>query len=450
MQKHSAMTNNFFSLLSSQWMITDHGVNSLIPSLKSLLSNGKVEKIEMKHFVMHSMDDDEDYEDIPDSSSSTQYITVLSMKTPLFKYDQMCGPIGYRSMAKMMKQWENNDNIIGVVLDIDSPGGQANGLAEFAKFINSYSKPVVTYSDGHVCSAAYYIAMASDYIIVNQDADFIGSIGTMHKIVNLDGVIEQQGGKVFTLYSDRSTRKNEEVRALLENNDSSLVINNILNPYADQFINDCKTFRPNLDASVFDGAAYRPTEALSLKLVDQFGTLKDAFDKVVALSNESKSASSTITNLHTMSQKSLPLVEAALGLDAPLAVTENGSYLNVAQLDQLESVLADNANENARLTNELATANSTHAEALTAANNARTTAENRLGSLEASINAVLDAAGLPAGENLEANVAALQAYAEEKGAQPGAAPTIVKTGADADGSVDLNVGGIDVDAYLNN
>lgn len=443
------MKTNIFSLLSSQWMITDNGVNALIPSLHSLLTRGKVEKVEMKHFVMHSMDDDEEYEDIPETSSSTQYITVLSMKTPLFKYDQMCGPIGYRTMSKMMKQWENNDNVIGVVLDIDSPGGQATGLAEFSKFINSYSKPVVAYTDGHLCSAAYYIAMSTDYVIANEDADFIGSIGTMIKIVNLDGVIEKEGGVVKNLYSDKSPRKNEESRALLENNDPSLMIQNILNPYADQFINDCKKYRPGIDESVFEGAIYRPIEAKNLKLVDSLGTLKDAFDKVVSLSNALKSSQSSINNLHTMSQKSLPLVEAALGLDAPLAVTENGSYLNVAQLDQLEQVLADSGAEKDRLTNELATANSNHASALTAAQEGQQTAENRLGTLEASLLAVLDAAGLEAQETAEANIAALQAYAEEKGGEAGADPTKTRTSADAD-ATNLGVGGIDVDAYLNN
>ena len=119
------MKANTLSLLNSPWMITDAGKNSLYPELVSLLKGKQPVKSENTVPVVYmSMDENGDYIDVPETSSNSQYISVLSIKTPVFKYDQYCGPVGTRTMSRVLKEWEANDNIIGVVLDIDCPGGQ--------------------------------------------------------------------------------------------------------------------------------------------------------------------------------------------------------------------------------------------------------------------------------------------------------------------------------------
>lgn len=65
-----------------------------------------------------------------------------------------------------------------IVLDIDSPGGSADGVAELSEFIFSArgKKPILAVANGMMCSAAYWIGSAADKIHTTQGSA-VGSIG---------------------------------------------------------------------------------------------------------------------------------------------------------------------------------------------------------------------------------------------------------------------------------
>lgn len=437
------MKNNTYSLLNSAWMITSNGASSLMPQLLSLIKGNSIKEVEAKLPVVFMEMDGEDFIDVPEINSNSQYINVLSIKTPLFKYDQMCGPSGTRSMTRLLKEWEANDNVVGVILDIDCPGGQVSGLAEFADFLHNYSKPIVAYTDGLMASAAYYVAAACDHIVANPNADLIGSIGTMLTYVNLDGIIEAEGGIVKDIYSTGSNRKNEEHRAMKEGSDA-LLIKNILDPARDKFVADVNLYHPGIDASVFEGAVYAPADALALGLINELGTLQTAFDKVIALSNASKPK--TLNNTLNMNTKQLPNVQAVLGLDAPLASTEeNGSYLNFEQLDTIEAHI-----ETLEATN-ISLQEAIDASVLdTSIQDQLVVAQSSVTGMEASIDTLLVSAGLLVEGTIEEKTAALNATILEMGSKDGAAHTAPKLDNDNSGASGNIIGGIDVSAALNN
>lgn len=427
-------------------MLDNAAATSLIPQLMSLLRGNEIKEAKAEFPVVYmQMDDDEHYSDVSELSSASQFICVLSIKGPLFKHDQMCGPMGTRSMTRLMKEWEANDSVVGVVLDIDCPGGQVSGLSEFANFIHGYSKPVVSYTDGYQCSAAEYVAGASKWKIANKHADLIGSIGTMLKYVDLDGIIESQGGVIRDIYATKSPRKNEEDRELKKGSDA-LIIKNIIDPLRDVFVSDMKKFCPGIKEEVFDGAIYMPSEALSMGLIDEIGTIQNAFDKVVGLSKEKPKKSNSKSNLN-MSKK-LPKLEAVLGLDAPLAITDKGSYLNETQLDSVESEIGRLETENSSLTTQL-----TEAKNNTELQEKLTASESTVTGLEASVDAMLAESGIPAvsGQTLDAKMAALDAKVKAMAKAPGAVSTNLPIDADkGSGGKTKILSGIDVSAALNN
>ena len=428
------MKANTLSLLNSPWMITDSGANSLLPFLSNILSGSLAEEKETVFSVVYADcgEDGEEYDITESVPEDSKYICVLNIKTPIYKYDQFCGPMGTRSMKSILEEWEANDNIVGVILDIDSPGGQVSGLAEFANFLFNYSKPLVAYSDGAVCSAAYYIAAATKYRVLNPYADYVGSIGTMLKYVDLDGILTEQGAVIKDIYASKSTRKNEEGRAL-KDGDTSLVIQNLLDPLRDQFVADVSKFVPTIKPEVFEGAVYMPEEALAVNLVDSLGTMKDAMDKIIELSKAKPKKSSTNQSMNTMSTtKKLPRVEAVLGLEAPLAISENGTFLNEEQLDTVEGHIDTLQNSNETLTSQLAEANTARENAVAAVQGQLTEATNSITTVEASVDGALENAGLPVEGTLTEKLAALNTYTAEKGALDGTSHTTVKTDANAD------------------
>jgi protease-4 len=342
------------------------------------------------------------------ASNGSASVVILNMKAPILKYtDYWNGIIGTQDWIKILTSLSNNPNVAGVVLDMDSGGGQVYGTPEFYDFISNYSKPIVTYTNGYLCSGAYYIAAATDKIIAHKRADHIGSIGGYTYFVDFDGVLEKFGAKVFEVYSTHSSEKNKASRDLFDG-DESTYVKAILDPIVETFIDDMKAVRPQLNEKVFKGGTWNGSQSLDLGLIDANGTLEDAVTSVMELYESSNQS-------HINMSKQLPTLEAVLGLDAPLASTDNGSYLNEEQLDSIEATLTENATTISGLQSQLTAAQDTTA--LDAATNELTTVEQ-------TVDATLNSMGVTPTGTLSEKMTALNAKSVElANRKPAAAPT---------------------------
>ena len=358
----------------------------------------------------------------PDGEDQNQeMVAVINIKTPIYKYSQECGPRGTKDIIKTMERLKGNSDIAGVVLDTDSGGGQVYGTPEFYDYVKAYSKPVVTYTDGLLCSAAYYFAAASSHIVANKRAEAIGSIGAYAQFLDLSGYYEKQGAKIHTVYAEKSTEKNKSYRDLMAG-DPKTYIKEDLNPIVDEFISDIKDVRPKISEDVFKGATYNANISLEKGLIDSIGTLQDAIDKVFELKNSNSNKSQ-----NTMSKpQSFPNLEKVLGLETPLAETENGSYLQGEQKTTIENALSANATalKNAKAAQAQAEADlqaekDAHAAALTAEKDSTVAvvAALRTAATEAGVE---DLAEDASAEDIQT---ALTAKIQELNGKPGASHT---------------------------
>lgn len=407
------MIDNLHSLLNRPWYIERHFAEAQLPLLLNII-NGTLKVEERKPELITS------YYDVKGNRLNTTegrtdgVVAKINIKNSIFKYSQFCGPQGTKDIAKEMRGLEADSTVIGVVLDIDSGGGQVSGTPEFYDFIQAFSKPVVAYTDGWMCSAAYYIGSATDYIVANKRAEAIGSIGAYSQFMDLQGFYEKKGAKLHTIYSSKSTEKNQAYREALEGNYDKWVKEE-LDPIVDDFIADMKAARPNLSEAVFKGATFGASKSLKLGLIDELGTLATAINKVTSLSKQNNNNK----NSNNMSKERSQL-QGVLDLDAPLAATDdNGSYLNEDQLDAVETALASNAS------------------ALQTAEDAKATAEDHLKTaqqdatdLNTKINALATKAGVEASETVADTLTAIENKIEELGQAPGDTHTNVGKGAD--------------------
>ncbi len=419
------MISNLHSLFNQPWYIEESYANSHLPFLFGILDGKQIHtstRKEKPSFSKLGLS----VPFSPDADTSQKWVAVIEIKSPIYKYNQECGPRGTKHYMKTMDRLAKDDSCAGIVFDTDSGGGQAYGTPEFHDKIKSYPKPTATYTDGLLCSAAYYFASASNYIVANKRSEKIGSIGAYAEFLDLTGFYEKKGAKIHTIYADQSTEKNKSYRDILKG-EYGTYIKQDLNPLVDQFISDIKSTRPNIKEEVFKGATYEGPKALEMGLVDSLGTLQDAVNKVFELDkNKSQNPNNTMSK-----PISYPSLEKALGLDAPLATNDNGSFLNEEQKQAIENTLTASATsvktaQDAQATAEaaLATATAEHATALTAATEAST----------AVVANLLAAATLAGVENLAADAdaetinAALTARIAELNGKPGA----THTGAGAD------------------
>lgn len=107
---------------------------------------------------------------------------ILPILGPIFPranlFSDISGATSLETLASDLAAAEDDPTVRQIVLDIDSPGGQVTGVAEFAELIANATKPVTAYVSGSAQSAAYWIASQADEIVVSPTAG-VGSIGAV-------------------------------------------------------------------------------------------------------------------------------------------------------------------------------------------------------------------------------------------------------------------------------
>lgn len=326
--------SNLYSLLNTPFYIEQNYASAQLPLLLNLIKESKGTSDSLKKDQETNITFINIKGTSSNSNNSGKQVAILSIKNPIVKHNQFCGPQGTKSMTKELESLKNNDAIAGVVLDIDSGGGQAYGTPEFHDYLIEFKKqkPLVAYTDGLMCSAAYYIGSASTHIIANKRAEAIGSIGAYTQILDLTGYYEKEGAKIHTIYATESTEKNKAYRDALEGNYESY-IKQELDPLVSTFVNDMQNARPNIDQKVFKGGTFNASKSLDFGLIDQLGTLQNAIDKVFELSN-------TNTNTNTMS-KNYTAIQETLGLDVAFESNNDaGFFLSEEQMETLENKIS--------------------------------------------------------------------------------------------------------------
>lgn len=114
------------------------------------------------------------------------------------------GLVSYEGLTAQLTALANDSSVKGILLDINSPGGEAtSGAFDVPRLIREIrdSKPVFAVANDMICSAAYAIASASSQIFVN-DLSITGSIGVI--MVHLDRSAEMtiKGVKPTIIRSD--------------------------------------------------------------------------------------------------------------------------------------------------------------------------------------------------------------------------------------------------------
>ncbi|GJD98106.1 S49 family peptidase [Methylobacterium isbiliense] len=109
-------------------------------------------------------------------------VAILNVEGPLFKranlMTELCGATSYDVLMRDLQAAIDDGDVRSILLNVDSPGGEASGVGEFAAAVRAVrgKKPVVAYAGDLAASAAYWIASAADRIVIGQGAA-LGSIG---------------------------------------------------------------------------------------------------------------------------------------------------------------------------------------------------------------------------------------------------------------------------------
>lgn len=117
----------------------------------------------------------------------------------------------YEQIAHDLEFALASPEVRGIILAIDSPGGQVDSVAElgarvFAARESLAGKPIIAHVDGMAASAAYWIASAASQVFMAPTA-MAGSIGVVFSFTDWSGAYEQLGVKSTEIISTQSPKK---------------------------------------------------------------------------------------------------------------------------------------------------------------------------------------------------------------------------------------------------
>ncbi len=166
------------------------------------------------------------------------------------------------------------DNVKGVLLSINSPGGTVGASKEIYEAVKTLKarKPVYVSMLDVAASGGYYAASAADRVYANEGT-LTGSIGVILSGLNVAKLLDRVGIEPQTIktgpYKDIFSpyrKLSESERQLLEG-----LAQNIY----EKFVNDVAEGRkvdPNQIKAVADGRIFTGAQAVEYKLVDGIGT----------------------------------------------------------------------------------------------------------------------------------------------------------------------------------
>ena len=204
-------------------------------------------------------------------------------KKTLIGFSQETGMVD--RIREILKKADRDNNIRGILLRINSPGGTVTSSDIIYNEIKLFKekKEIKVYVSvvDIATSGAYYVAMSSDRIFMHPTS-LTGSIGVLAMKVNLQGLMANIGVDWEIVKSSEKKDFMSPFRSLSKEEKS--LFQETIDRYYDRFITIVALNRPQLDIEkvreLADGRIYNARQALNHKLIDSIGYLNDTISLI--------------------------------------------------------------------------------------------------------------------------------------------------------------------------
>lgn len=190
--------------------------------------------------------------------------------------------IGNQVMAAV-----NDDSIKAILLRIDSPGGTVQGTKELADLIFSVrgQKPIVTFVDGSMMSAALWIGLASDVVILSSEVAAVGSMGVIATHIDMTKAEEMAGIKTTHIVTGKFKSLGSSSEELSD--DGRDEIQRQIDAVFEVFVGDVARFRGVGNEAALnalgDAQILIGREAVDSGFVDSVSTLDEVVSSLIGI-----------------------------------------------------------------------------------------------------------------------------------------------------------------------
>lgn len=218
---------------------------------------------------------------LPDSNNSSftdKHIAVVDVQGVIAP----ASPSSVSNIIPHIKKAADNENCLGIILKINSPGGSATQskiiFDEIVKIRSTSDKPIYSVIEDMGTSGGYYVAASTEKIF-SSSSSIVGSIGVRLDSYNLKALMTNLGIKSQTLSAGSDKLILNPFDDLTPEHKAHILL--LLNDIHSQFINDIKKSRGEKLANnnIFTGLFWTGTQAKELGLIDEIASIYDINDK---------------------------------------------------------------------------------------------------------------------------------------------------------------------------
>jgi signal peptide peptidase SppA len=174
-------------------------------------------------------------------------------------------------------------NVSAIVIDVDSPGGTTDGVAELADeiFKARGKKPMTAVANTQMASAAYWIASSADELVATPSSTAVGSIGVYLAHQERSKAIDAQGVKTTLISAGKYKTEGNPFEPLTD--DARQAFQSLVDENYGMFTRAVARAR-NVKADDVrngygQGRAVSAQQALKLGMIDRVATLDQVLGK---------------------------------------------------------------------------------------------------------------------------------------------------------------------------
>ena len=217
---------------------------------------------------------------------SQKGIAKLKLKGVIHNEEFEVDGINANQVVDWIKAIKNSKNILGVIIELDSPGGEVGATKKIYNALKDLKqeKPVVIYINDIAASGGYYIASIANKIFAQESA-IIGSIGVLMIRPNIEKFLDKIGISINVIKAGKYKDFSYPFRELTQ--EEQEMYNEVINTAYKSFISDVAFGRKQSEQVILEqwaeGKIFSGKKAKSLQLIDEIGGEEEAINTIKSI-----------------------------------------------------------------------------------------------------------------------------------------------------------------------
>lgn len=221
-------------------------------------------------------------------------VAVIPVTGPIFRYanlfTEISGATSTQVLATDIRTALDNPYVSGLVIDMNTPGGEATGINELANVIYNArrQKPVVAYAGGLMASAGYWLGAAASEVVADATA-IVGSIGVVMSYLDTTKRDEKSDVRRVEIVSSASPDKRVDPNSP----EGRAKVQGMVDALAEVFVGSVAKFRKTtadkVKADFGRGGVLVGAAAKAAGMVDRISSLETVIAELAGRPRETRS-----------------------------------------------------------------------------------------------------------------------------------------------------------------